>query len=229
MKKGILITGTDTNVGKTYIACGLIETAISERIKLAVMKPVETGCKRFKNKLIPLDAIKLMKTAKMQNINEVNLYRFYSPVAPYVAQKLENKRININRIKDVYNTFLMRNDLVIVEGAGGLLVPIKKNFSYADLAKELSLSILLIAPNKLGVINHVMLTIEYIRKHKLDLLGIIINNIGNKDHIAKKTNTRTISSLINNKFFVKEIEFNHPETNISIYKYILKCIERNIK
>ncbi|MGB9736139.1 MAG: dethiobiotin synthase [bacterium] len=228
MRKGILITGTDTNVGKTHIAIGLIRTAIAEGVKIGVMKPVETGCKQRNNKLIPSDAFMLMKTANMNDIDQVNLYRFKYPVAPYVAQTLENKRINIARIKNAYNKLFMENELVIVEGAGGLLVPITKDFSYADLAKDLSLHILLIAPNKLGVINHVLLTIDYIKAHKLDLSGLIINNVEKKRNVAQKTNVQAIKSLLNKGIIVEETGFNRTETDTHVYKSILKTILHNI-
>jgi len=223
MLKGILISGTDTNVGKTYITMGLINAALKEDIRIGVMKPVETGCRLYRDKLVPQDAIRLMNTAGMKDINLVNPYRFKYPVAPYVAQILENRHISIKHIKQVYNKLAREYELVIVEGAGGLLVPITKNFSYADLAKELSLPVIIVAVNKLGVINHILLTIDYIKTHKLNLLGIILNNIEKKDDIAKKTNVKTISSMIG-KLFIGEVHFNNVVSDIDLYKNILKLI-----
>ncbi len=218
--KGILITGTDTGVGKTHAALGIIEFAKSKGITVAAMKPLETGCRRYGKRLIPSDAVRLMKVSGMKDINIVNPYRFKTPAAPYVAGRLEGRSVNIDTIKKVYRRLSQHNDLVIVEGAGGLLVPITKNFSYADLAHELSFSILIVAANELGVINHVLLTVDYIKTHGLTLCGVVMNNISSKNKIAKKTNARTLSLLLG-KEFIGELAFNQSGKDIKIYKKIL--------
>jgi dethiobiotin synthetase len=220
---GILITGTDTGVGKTYTALGIIETVNSAGIKIVAMKPLETGCRQYGKRLIPSDATKLMKASGMSEIDIVNPYRFKTPVAPYVAARLENRRIDINDIKKIYRELSLQNDLIVVEGAGGLLVPITKNFSYADLAKELSLSILVVSANKLGVINHVLLTVDYIKTHGLQLLGVVMNNISKKDNVAKRTNAHTLSLLLG-KEFIGEMMFNQPGKDARVYKKILTLL-----
>ncbi len=218
---GILITGTDTGVGKTYTALGILEFAKDNGIKVTAMKPWETGCRHSGKRLIPSDAMRLMKACGTKDIDRVNPCRFKTPVAPYVAGRLEGRSVHLNRIKRVYREISLQSDLVVVEGAGGLLVPITKIFSYADLARELSLSILVVAANKLGVMNHVLLTVDYIKAHGLTLTGVVLNNTLPKNTIAKKTNAHTLSLLLGRKF-LGELSFNHPGKDAQVYKKILK-------
>ena len=142
---GILITGTDTGVGKTYTALGIIARAKKNGIKVAAMKPWETGCRRSGNQLIPADAMRLMKAAGMNDIDTVNPCRFKTPVAPYVAGRLESRSVQPGTINKVYHRLALHYDFVVVEGAGGLLVPITRTYFYADLAREFSLSVLVVA------------------------------------------------------------------------------------
>jgi dethiobiotin synthetase len=220
---GIFITGTDTDVGKTYTALGIIEAAKSNGMKVAAMKPWETGCRQQGKRLIPSDAVRLMKASGMRDINRVNPCRFRTPVAPYVAGQLENRPVAIDKIKKTYHELSLQHDLVVVEGAGGLLVPITKIFSYADLAKELSLPILVVSANKLGVINHVLLTVDYIKTHGLQLLGVVMNNISKKDTVAKRTNAHTLSLLLG-KYFLGEITFHQSNKDLLLYKKIFKLL-----
>ena len=219
--KGILITGTDTGVGKTYAALGIIEFAKDNGIKVTAMKPWETGCRHSGNRLIPSDAMRLMKACGMNDIDRVNPSRFKTPVAPYVAGRLEGRSVRLSTIKKVCRRLSLQHDLVVVEGAGGLLVPITKNYSYADLARGLELSILVVAANKLGVMNHVLLTVDYIKAHGLTLTGVVLNNISPKNTIAKKTNAHTLSLMLGRKF-IGELAFNQPGKDAQVYKKILK-------
>ena len=217
---GILITGTDTGVGKTYTALGIIACAKKNGIDVTAMKPWETGCRRSGKRLIPSDAMRLMKAACMNDIDTVNPCRFKTPVAPYVAGRLEGRSVCLGTIKRVYRGLSLQHDLVVVEGAGGLLVPITKKYSYADLAKELSLPVLVVSANKLGVINHVLLTVDYIKTHGIPFLGVVMNNMSPKNNVAKNTNAHTLSLLLGRKF-IGELAFNKPGKDSQVYKKIL--------
>ncbi len=221
--QGIFITGTDTGVGKTYTALCLIRTARVLGINITAMKPFETGCSVSGRRSIPTptDATKLMKACGTDKLAMVNQYRFTAPAAPYTAAQIENKRISIDRVLSVYNTLSKQYDFVVVEGAGGLLVPITKNFSYADLAKELALPVLIVSANKLGVINHTLLTVDYIANHRLGLLGVVLNNMTRKNDIAKKTNPHALSGLLG-RMFLGEITFNNFRKDVALYKKILR-------
>ncbi len=223
--KGILITGTDTGVGKTRTTLQIIKTAQKSGLRVAAIKPFETGCRLRGNKLVPLDALQLMKACGMDDMNTVNPYRFNTPAAPFIAARLENILIDVRKIKKIYRELSLRNDLIVVEGAGGLLVPVTKHLSYADLAKELSLSVLVVSANKLGVINHTLLTVDSIKARGLNLLGVVLNDRDKKDDMAKRTNAYALSTLLGTSF-IGEIKFNQSGNGISIYEKILKLARK---
>ncbi len=200
MMRGIFVTGTDTGVGKTYTALRIIKAAQASGLRVAAMKPCETGCGTNGGRLMPHDATKLMKACGMNDLDAVNPYRFKAPVAPYVAASLEHMSVAMEKIAARYRGFSGWYDLVVVEGAGGLLVPITKHLTYADLARRLSLQVLIVSANRLGVINHTMLTVDHIRAHGLDLLGVVLNNTDRKSDTAKRTNASTLSLLLGRKF-----------------------------
>ncbi len=221
---GILITGTDTDVGKTYTALRIIELSLSHGIKTNAMKPFETGCRLHNQRLIPSDATKLMKAAGMTALDAVNQYRFRAPLAPYVAARLEHKHIDIQKVVHAYHELSGKSELVIVEGAGGLLVPITGEFSYATLARELSLSVLVVSSNRLGAINQTLLTVEYMIDHGTKLLGVILNNAGKRTGIARETNAVALSSLLGERF-IGEAGYDRSERgssrNAGLYERII--------
>lgn len=223
--KGILITGIDTGVGKTYTALQLINAAQTSELRVSAMKPFETGCTVKGKNLIPQDAVQLMNKCGTADIDMVNQYRLKAPTAPFIAAMLEHKIIDLKKVFRAYAALASRSDIIIVEGAGGLLVPITKDFSFADLAKELSLMIVVVSSNKLGVINHTMLTVDCITSHGLKLLGVVLNNIDRKDDIAKTTNARALFSLLGKKF-IGETRYNNQKQNTVLYEKIINMIQR---
>jgi dethiobiotin synthetase len=190
LAKGFFITGTDTGVGKTIISAALIQTARMIGLKSCGMKPIETGCtkKKFKVKslklkvqerdLTPLDGIFLrsMGNAK-ESIDLISPVRFQSHVAPLAASEMEGWAVDLGRIKKAYQELSLKYDAMIVEGIGGLLVPIRKNYFVLDLASDIGLPVIVVAKPGLGTINHTMLTVRYALKAGLAVAGIIINHI----------------------------------------------------
>ncbi|MCL4558813.1 MAG: dethiobiotin synthase [Deltaproteobacteria bacterium] len=218
--RGILITGTDTGVGKTYTALRIINTARAAGLGVAAMKPFETGCGSRDSRLVPRDAVKLMKACGMNDIDTVNPYRFKTPAAPYVAARIEDRGIDVKKVVTLYGRLHRSYDLVVVEGAGGLLVPIERHLSYADLARELSLEVLVVSANRLGAINHTMLTVDCTEAHGLSLLGVVLNSMDKKDDTAKRTNASVLSLLLGKKF-LGETGCNSGRSNRALYKKII--------
>jgi len=175
--KGFFITGTDTGVGKTFVA-GLIINALKEKgIDVAVMKPVETGCAEKKGILMPNDALFLQKTAGVtDDLNLVNPYRFKEPIAPSAAARFERKTIKLSKIKNCYQRLASKHDFIIVESAGGLLVPLNRKETILDLIKLLKLPVIIIASINLGAINHTLLTVKYAKEAGIKVKGIIFNH-----------------------------------------------------
>ncbi len=176
MIKGIFVTGTDTGVGKTYIAAGVAAELRRRGINVGVMKPAETGCAARNGRLIPDDALRLMKVARVRDsLSLVNPYRFPKPLAPSMAADLEKKKINLERIVDAYRKLSKRHDFMIVEGAGGIMVPLSGHHTYCDLANMLDIPALIVARPGLGTINHTLLTILALKEKKVPVSGVVIN------------------------------------------------------
>ena len=158
--KAIFITGTDTGVGKTTVS-GLLGRFISDRGYLPVAhKWIQTGKENFPTDYLQWEFV----------------YKFKFPSSPHLAASLEKKAISVNKIKNSFRSLKKKFDFVIVEGIGGALVPFNRRNLVIDIAKKLNLPVLIVANNKLGAINHTLLTIEAIKMRKMKVIGIIFNN-----------------------------------------------------
>jgi dethiobiotin synthetase len=195
--KGIFITGTDTGVGKTFVAVGLIKILRKTGYMVCPMKPVETGCGFQKGKAVPEDSLKLIRSAQVDDtLDMINPYRFRHPLAPAVAAGLGGTAIRKKKIFSAYGKLSKKYDIMIVEGAGGIMVPLYKKYFFLDLIKDLSLPILIVSRPGLGTINHTMLTIEAARNRGIDIIGVIINHSVNmKRGVSEKTNPGVIEKL----------------------------------
>ncbi len=160
MAKKLFITATGTNVGKTYAACKILEHLGRQGVKIGAVKPIETGVSS-----VPADADKLLKICQKYNLNfreleplDICAYTFALPAAPYSADT--QNIIKIENIKDKIAEIESLCDYLIIEGAGGLYVPIKSNYFMIDLIKELNCQTLLVTPSHLGCINETLLSIK---------------------------------------------------------------------
>jgi dethiobiotin synthetase len=218
LSKGIFITGTDTGVGKTIVSAAIIRALIKKGIRVGAMKPVETGCKKSEDRsenesLIPSDGMFLKEMAEMDDsIDLVTPIRFENPLAPMVAsemelgvQSYESGAQGLKKIFDAYAELSNKYDFMIVEGVGGLLVPITKlqtpnlelkTYFVIDLVKDLKLPVVVVARPTLGTINHTLLTVNYSLKEGLDVIGVIINHHNPPTgDIAEKTNPDVLKEL----------------------------------
>ena len=166
--KMLFVTATNTNVGKTYTTIKLIESFSQQGILVGVCKPIETGVVTE-----PLDAKILLETVQKHNPNfsslkpqDITAYTFKLPAAPFCADT--KKIIDVEKIKDKIIELQQLCDLLIVEGAGGLMVPITQNYKMIDLAKDLKCKTLLVTPSKLGCINDTELSIEALKSRDID-------------------------------------------------------------
>ncbi len=196
-KNGLFITATDTGVGKTLIA-GIIAKLLTQQGKsVGVFKPFATGCRSVRGKLISEDAEFLnwcIDNKLTQDI--ISPVRFRIPASPLACEKAENKKADLKKVFAAYKYICRNNDFVIVEGIGGVKVPITSNYDVLDYATVLKLPVVVVARAKLGTINHTLLTIEAIRQKGLSLAGIVINGYDDatKDY-AEKTNAEIIRKL----------------------------------
>jgi len=176
MKRAFFITGTDTNVGKTYVACKLIRDYVAHGFKVIGMKPVAAGCELVDGDWVNEDVLKLQVASNVKAPRElINPYFFKEPIAPHIAAEKTGIKIEIEVIKRAFDELTKLADIVIVEGAGGFLVPLNEAETIADLAAVLNIPIILVVGMKLGCINHTLLTVEAIKARNLMLDGWIAN------------------------------------------------------
>ncbi|NOY65153.1 MAG: dethiobiotin synthase [Nitrospirae bacterium] len=197
MGRGIFITGTDTGVGKTVIAGALVRVLKRKGLKVGVMKPVETGCAREGDVLIPSDGEFLKYMADLDiSINEITPYRFETPVAPLVASEIEGVYISPEKILEVYKSLTRKFDFVVVEGVGGLMVPIRDDLFVVDLVSYMGIPLIIVSVNKLGTINHTFLTVDAARSKGVDIKGLIVNEIRQSNDVSVDSNISVIKRLI---------------------------------
>lgn len=196
MGSGILITGTDTRVGKTFVGCGLAALLRNSGRRVGVMKPAETGCIERDGKRFPQDAVHLKKASRSDlPLERICPYQLKEPLAPSVAAEREEIIIDIDRLMTLYEEIRSTHDVTIVEGAGGLMVPILPSYTYADLARVLKLPLIVVAANRLGVINHLLLTLEHAACKGLRVLGYVLNRVDKDASLALDTNRETLFTL----------------------------------
>jgi len=196
MGKGIFITGTDTGVGKTFVAATLAAYLRDAGYRVGVMKPAETGCEERDGKLIPADAMRLKDASGCaEPIERICPYRLPEPLAPSIAAARAGVKIDVDHMLAVYAEISATHDVTLVEGAGGLMVPLLPSYTYADFARVFKLPILVVAANKLGAINHLLLTLEHASCKGLRTLGYVLNRISNDTSPAAETNREVLSNL----------------------------------
>jgi dethiobiotin synthetase len=216
--KGLFIIGTDTGVGKTVITAALAMALRAKRVNVGVMKPVSTGGKR------PLDALFLKKAAQVDDpLDWINPIHLTPPLAPWVASRVTGQKISLQKIRQAYRWLQTKHSFLLVEGTGGLLVPITASFTILDLAREFGLSVVVVARTGLGTINHTGLTLHLLKEAKLKVAGVVMNGFSllEKQTLAERTNAETIKSLYKVKWITK-IPW---ESSISVEEGILGNIQ----
>ena len=194
--RGLFITGTDTGVGKTIVTGGLAAILRARGVAVGVMKPAETGCALADGNLIPSDAAFLRTMSGVQDpLETVVPYRFREPLAPAVAAEREGAHISTPKLVEHFEKIAARYDFTLVEGAGGLLVPLNAEYLILDLIKLLKLPILIVARADLGTINHTLLTVRCARHEKVPIAGIVLNTLSSKRSMAAKNNRNVIAGL----------------------------------
>ena len=175
---GLFIAGTDTGVGKTLVAKALIERYVAAGKRVAVMKPVSAGCVQTPEGWLNDDVAQLRAASNVAlPLALMNPYAFELPIAPHIAAQLAGIEIDLARIESAYREIAVQSDEVIVEGVGGLLVPLNANQTAADIVVRLNLPVILVVGMRLGCLNHALLTVEAMQQRGLTLAGWIANRI----------------------------------------------------
>jgi dethiobiotin synthetase len=194
---GVFVTGTDTDVGKTAVAAGLTAALRSQNLRATYFKPVQSGCREENGQLIASDA-RLAQT--MAGLDEPQAVLtpvvLKLPLAPAVAAAQAGVRIDLEDIAKAYRYLAGRYDFLVVEGAGGLYVPlVDNNFLVLDLARWLGLPVLVVARPGLGTINHTVMTVKTAQQAGLPVVGIIINQYPDEPNLAARTNPEIIAAV----------------------------------
>lgn len=174
MKPGVFITGTDTGVGKTVVTAALCHCLVRQRVSVGVMKPVETGVSSLASPLT--DAVRLKVAAgSHDDLSLIRPYGFRSPVAPLTAGRLERKPIRLVKILSAFKVLRARHRLLVVEGVGGVHVPLTTSQDGLDLIMTMKMPVVVVGRTGLGGINHARLTIEALRRRKIVVAALVLN------------------------------------------------------
>ncbi|HUV50475.1 MAG TPA: dethiobiotin synthase [Anaerolineae bacterium] len=229
--KSLFITGTNTGIGKTVI-CGCLARYLSRKgINVGIQKWVSTG---NRNTSDDMDCCLSMLGREKEDIDNPLLlhpYTFDFPASPHLAAEMEGKEIDINKIAESYHTLVQRHDLLIVEGVGGVLVPLTQDRLLIDLVADLAIPVLIVTDSGLGTINHTLLTIEALTKRGIPILGMVFNFAGKENKIIEADNIKTISRIGKRPSFGSLSRVDSTEALIAefepIGKNILKALNRS--
>jgi len=185
----LFITGTDTGVGKTYIAVRLLHLLRASGVRCAGMKPICCGDRRDAEALLAAGSEEL-------TIDDVNPVWLKTPAAPIVGSLLEKVAIDVDRILAAFHVLQGRVEYVIVEGTGGWLVPLRSDYFVGDLAAAMKLQVLVVAQNRLGCLNHAALTVRSVAGHGLRCAGLVLNSVELAPDIAASTNADILKRIL---------------------------------
>lgn len=175
---GLFITGTDTGVGKTNVAVAIARSLVKSGLKVGVYKPAASGCGLMGKQLVSEDAVLLWEgSGRAGSLARVCPQLFAAPLAPHLAAKAEGKQFDEKLLRTGIDYWRERSDIVLVEGAGGLLSPLGENEYVADLARDFGIPLVIVAPNRIGTINQSLQTLLAAQAYDLEVAGIILSEL----------------------------------------------------
>lgn len=195
--RGCFVTGTDTGVGKTVVSCELVRRLRSRGLRVGVMKPIETGAGRDG----PLDAQALRAAARSDDsLTLVCPQHFALPAAPSVAAAAEHREVDLVAVDRAFAEISAGSDFMVVEGAGGLLVPVSEGVRMADLSARLGLPVLIVARSALGTINHTLLTVEAAVRRGLLVIGVVVSHADGELSAADRQNLGALRQALGDRW-----------------------------
>jgi len=204
----LFITGTDTDVGKTYVSALLVRGLRKAGFDTVAMKPICCGDR---------DDAEMLQAAAGNSLelNDVNPVWLRPPAAPYTASIVENRNIDLDLIRETFARLRENHRSLIVEGVGGWLVPIRRDYFVSDMAADFGLPVAVVVRNRLGALNHAMLTVRNVQSRGLQCAGIIWNNMDTTDDIPGTTNKSILEDLLDVPVLF-EIEKNQQELVLGV-------------
>jgi dethiobiotin synthetase len=229
-KSGLFITGTDTSVGKTVIAGAVARILTDKGQRVGVFKPIATGCRRAWEGLVSYDTEFLADSANSEMpLSTITPVGYLTPAAPIVSASHEGRSIDFDSIAGAYKHICESSDAVIVEGIGGVRVPLTAEFDVLDLAVELDLPVVIVARANLGTINHTLMTIDCIRAAHLRIAGVVINGYdATKAGVAEETAGEVITqcggvNVLAVVPFDEAVDIEQPSLGAMIVSTLLDC------
>ncbi len=175
---GLFITGTGTGVGKTYVAALVAAALRAQGVRVSVYKPVASGCRQEDGRLVSEDALTLWNAAGQPGeLASVCPQQFEAPLAPHLAARAEGRQVDAQLLRSGIESWRSRSDIVLVEGAGGLLSPVTDDEYVADVARDLGYPLVIVAANELGVISHTLQTLVTAASLGLDVAAVVLNDV----------------------------------------------------
>ncbi len=225
--KSFFITGTDTDAGKTFVTAGIIKALRDSGIEAIPAKPVQSGC--INNIASDLEYVLHLSDLNLSDSIKEKLcpIRFEPACSPHLAAELANTSIEVNEMVTNLNELKSKYKTIIAEGAGGILVPLGNNTTMLDLMKKLNWPVILVVANKLGAINHALLSISVIKNAEIDLAGVIINHTSEADKLIAQNNVSTIKKYGNVKI-LGQIPYSPTVFPINEFRNIAKIIKKEI-
>lgn len=214
MKQSYFIIGTDTNVGKTYVASALVRHFAKAGYQTIGMKPIASGCMQTPDGDLLNDDVLALSTASnvVAPLDLTNPYRFSPAIAPHIAAEQAEEIIDCEKIKQAYHELTQLAEVVVVEGAGGFLVPLNRQETLADLAVTLNIPMILVVGMRLGCINHALLTVEAIKSRGLTLAGWVANQVDAEMPVFEENlaslQQRIAAPCISVVLWQKDVNFN---------------------
>jgi len=185
----LFVTGTDTGVGKTLVTAGIAAALRARGAAVGVAKPTETGCRREAGGLYAEDAATLAAAVEAREpLDEICPWRFADPLAPALAAERSGAAIDVDALVETLRRRGRTYDLLLIEGAGGLLVPLRERTTYADVAAALGAPVLVVVGSRLGAINATLLTLEVLAARGIAVAGYVVNRIAPSPDLAAATN-----------------------------------------
>ena len=222
----LFFAGTDTDVGKTYVASLAARVIVANGINLGVYKPVASGCHTEQGQLIAEDAVSLWKAAGQPlSLEQVCPQRFKAPLAPPEAAALEKTQVDAEKIRDGIKIWEQNSELVLVEGAGGLFSPLADGMLNIDLAQQLNAPVIVVAANRLGAIHQTLATCEAAAKRGIQPMGIVLcDPTGTADDSAN-SNSEQIQKYCSVPI-LGSVPFNGTEEDAEFLKSLSDHIEK---
>jgi len=230
---GLFITGTDTGVGKTYVAALITMSLVRAGYRVGVYKPVASGCResevRGQRSVLSDDAIALWEAAgRPEDLHAVCPQHFAAPLAPHLAAAAEGKRVDAALLRTGLEYWRQRSDVVIVEGIGGLMSPVSDNDYVADLAFEFGYPLVVVAPNRIGVINQTLQTLIAAKAFRqgIPVAGIVLNDVtadsddpsrcSNYDELCRHCRPPVLAQVAFNGSFDRPVDWAQLSVKLSI-------------